>query len=80
MATVILHIIGEESVMGEVEKFPDAGDSTIIVKNPRRKDGRELDFIEPDCDTVLWPMSRINMIEMVGAGEGDQIISFVREQ
>jgi hypothetical protein len=80
MPTVIIHILGEESVMGEVEKLPDPGDNMIIVKNPRRKDGRELDAIEPDCDTVLWPMMRINLIELVGVGEGEEIISFVREK
>jgi hypothetical protein len=79
MPTVIIHILGEESVMGEVDKLPDAGDSMITVRNPRRKDGRELDMIEVDCDTVLWPMTRINLIELVGAGEGEKIISFVRE-
>ena len=79
MPTVIIHILGEESVMGQVEKLPEASDSMIVVKNPRRKDGRELDNIEPDCDTVLWPITRVNLIELVGAGEGDKIISFVRE-
>jgi hypothetical protein len=79
MPTVIVHILGEESVMGEVDKLPDASDNMIVVKNPRRKDGRELDLIEPDCDTVLWPITRINLIELVGAGEGEKIISFVRE-
>jgi hypothetical protein len=80
MPTVIIHIVGEESVMGEIEKTPGAGDSMILVHNPRRKDGRELDNIEPDCDTVLWPMARINLIEMVGPGEGEKIITFVREK
>lgn len=79
MPTVIIHILGEESVMGEVDVMPEASDSMIVVKNPRRKDGRELDHIEPDCDTVLWPIARINLIELVGAGEGEKIISFVRE-
>jgi hypothetical protein len=78
--TVLIHILGEESVMGEIDKLPGAGDSIVMVKNPRRKDGRELENIEPDCDTVLWPMMRINLIELVGAGEGEKIISFVREQ
>lgn len=80
MPTVIVHIIGEESVMGEIEQAPAAGDSLIIIRNPRRKDGRDLDYIEPDCDTAMWPLTRINMIELVGAGEGEKIISFVRDQ
>ena len=79
MPTVIIHILGEESVMGEVEKIPDAGDNLISVRNPRRKDGRDLDNIEPDCEVVIWPIGRINLIELVGATEGEKIITFVRE-
>ncbi|MGA9397029.1 MAG: hypothetical protein WBV22_02110 [Anaerolineaceae bacterium] len=79
MPTVIVHIMGEESVMGEIEKIPDPGDNMIILRNPRRKDGRDLDNIEPEADVVIWPITRINLIELVGAGEGEKIITFVRE-
>jgi hypothetical protein len=78
--TVIIHIQNEESVMGEVNQLPGFNDNILMVKNPRRKDGRELDYLEPDTDTVLWPLTRVNFIEVVGAGEGDKIISFVREE
>jgi hypothetical protein len=80
MPTVIIHIQNEESVMGEVDQLPGSNDNLLMVKNPRRKDGRELDYIEPDTDTVLWPLTRVNIIEVVGAGEGEKIISFVREE
>jgi hypothetical protein len=79
MPTVIVHLLGEESVMGEIEKVPNPEDNLITVRNPRRKDGRDLDNIEPDCDVVIWPIARINLIELVGAGEGEKIITFVRE-
>ncbi len=79
MPTVIVHIMGEESVMGEIENAPSPGDNLIAVRNPRRKDGKDLDNIEPDCDVVFWPITRINMIELVGASEGEKIITFVRE-
>ncbi|MBN2677678.1 MAG: hypothetical protein JXR32_06390 [Anaerolineaceae bacterium] len=80
MPTVILHILGEEPVQGEVKKLPAAGDNLIAVHHPRRKDGRDLDNIEVDCVVVLWPITRINLIEVVGVDEEDKIITFVREQ
>lgn len=80
MPTVIIHIQNEEAVMGEVDQLPGSNDNLLMLKNPRRKDGRELDYIEPDTDTVLWPLTRVNIIEVVGAGEGEKIISFVREE
>ncbi len=79
MPTVIVHIMGEEAVMGEIETIPAPGDNNIAIRNPRRKDGRDLENIETDCEVVIWPMARINMIELVGLGEGEKIISFVRE-
>ena len=79
MPTVIVHVMGEESMMGEIEKLPDATDNLITVSNPRRKDGRDLNNIEPDCEVVIYPIARITMIELVGAGEGEKIITFVRE-
>lgn len=65
--------------MGEIEKLPSVTDTNVMVRNPRRKDGRDLDNIEPDCEVVIWPIARINLIELVGAGEGEKIITFVRE-
>jgi hypothetical protein len=80
MPTIILHILGEEAVMGEIDKIPDPKDNIIAVHHPRRKDGRDLDNIDADCVVVIWPIARINLIEVVGADEGDKIITFVREK
>ena len=79
MPTVIVHVMGEESMMGEIEKLPSPGDNLITISNPRRKDGRDLNNIEADCEVIIYPIARINMIELVGSSEGEKIITFVRE-
>jgi hypothetical protein len=77
--TVILHIANTDPVIGEVEELPSANDTMVIVKNPRRLDGKDLHYLSENVTTVFWPVERMNFIEVVSEGEEDQIIGFVRE-
>lgn len=77
--TVILHISGEASVAGEVEELPKPTDNFITVMNPRQKDGKDLHYIDSNVVKVIWPISKINFIEIVESGEEEKIIGFVRE-
>lgn len=77
--TVILHISGEVPVFGEVEELPQPQDQTIIVMNPRSREGKDLHYIADDVIRVIWPISKINFIEIIESADEDQIIGFVRE-
>jgi hypothetical protein len=79
MPTVIVHIMNEDPVLGEIDEIPTPTDSLIVIKNPRRKDGKDLPYLEPSVTTVIWPVTRVHFIELIPAGEEDEIISFVRE-
>lgn len=79
MPTVILHINNEEAVVGEIEALPSAGDTMIIVKNPRRRGDKELNYLEASVSTVIWPIHRLNYIEILPSGEEEDIVTFVRE-
>jgi hypothetical protein len=79
MPTVLVHINNEDPVLGEMDVLPSVADTMVAVKNPRRRDGKDLHYLEPNVSTVYWPISRINFIEVIPTGEEDQIISFVRE-
>jgi hypothetical protein len=79
MPTVILHIQNEDPVVGEIEEMPQPIDRLLVVKNPRRRDGKDLHYIDASVQTVIWPISRINFIEIFPAGEDEEIISQVRE-
>jgi hypothetical protein len=79
MATVILHIANEDAVVGEVEELPQKNDTLIFVKNPRRKDGKDLNYLEQNVTQVIWPVHKLNLIEVVPGAEEEEIISFVRE-
>ena len=79
MPKVIVHINNEDPVVGEIDDIPAENANYILVKNPTKRDGKDLHYIEPNVTTVMWPMSRINFIEILTSDMEDEIISFVRE-
>jgi hypothetical protein len=79
MPSVLIHIANEDPVLGEIEQLPAVTDTNILVKNPRRRDGKDLPNLLANVTQVIWPMVRISFIEIVPGGEEEQIIGFVRE-
>ena len=79
MPTVLIHIANEDPVLGEVEQLPGPADQSILVKNPRRRDGKDLPFLQANVTDVIWPIIRISFIELIPGNDEEQIIGFVRE-
>jgi hypothetical protein len=77
--TLILHVQNSDPILGEVEEIPTPTDRMIILRNPRRKDGKDLHFLSENVVTVLFPVERLNFIEVLSGEDHEQIISFVRE-
>ncbi len=79
MPSVLIHINNEDPVLGEVDSIPSPTDFMILVKNPRRRDGKDLPYLDANVSNVIWPVHRVNFIEIIPTGEEEEIISFVRE-
>jgi hypothetical protein len=79
MPTVEIHILNEDPVVGEVDKLPERDDTIIMIKNPRRRDGKDLIYLEASVSTVIWPLHRLVFIEVMPSAEDEEIIGFVRE-
>lgn len=77
--TVILHISNEDPVVGEIEDMPTPADKIIIVSNPRKKDGKDIHYIDAEVTTVIWPWDRISFLEILPSEEEEKIIGFVRD-
>jgi len=77
--TLVIHVTGEEAVVAEIDDLPEPDATMITVKNPRRMDGKDLHYLDENVVTVIWPMSRINFIEILPTKEEEEIIGFVRE-
>ena len=79
MPTVLIHIVGEESIVGEIESIPEPTDQVLIVNNLRLRDGRDVSYLLPETDTVVYPWIRIHCVEILPSEEKEEIISFIRE-
>ena len=77
--TVLIHIYNEDPVVAEIQEMPAPTDQFLLVENPRKRDGKDLQFIQTNVTTVIWPWSRINFVELLPVGGEDEIIGFVRE-
>jgi hypothetical protein len=77
--TIIIHPTGEEPIIGEVEELPKPMDLTITMNSPRKLDGKELHYLSENVLTVIWPIHRLNFIEVLPTKAEEEIIGFVRE-
>ena len=77
--SVILHISGEPSILGEVEELPKPSDTLISVSNPRLRDGKDIHYLEHNVVKVIWPVDKITLIEVLESEEEERLIGFVRE-
>ena len=77
--TIILHIPGDLPVLGEVDELPKPTDINVIVANPRQRDGKDLHYLEANVVKVIFPLTRVNLIEILESQEEEKIIGFVRE-
>ncbi|HNS62908.1 MAG TPA: hypothetical protein PLS77_00205 [Anaerolineaceae bacterium] len=79
MQSILVHIANEEPILGEVDQLPGTTDTIIILKNPRKRDGKDLHYLEPEITTIILPIARASFIEVMTTREEDEIITFVRE-
>ena len=77
--SVILHITGEPSILGEVEELPKSSDTLVIVSNPRLRDGKDIHYLEHNVVKVIWPVAKITLIEVLESEDEEHLIGFVRE-
>ena len=77
--TLLVHILNEDAVVGEVEELPEPGSQYLALSSPRLRDGREVTYLLPETNTVLYPWNRIHSVELLPTEEDEQIVTFIRE-
>jgi hypothetical protein len=77
--TVVIHLSNEDPVVGEVDELPAAADTVITILNPRRRDGKDVQYLSSDIIKVIWPISQVSFIEVLASEGEERIIGFVRE-
>jgi hypothetical protein len=77
--TVVLHIAGEASIVGEIDELPKPTDTLLVVSNPRLRDGKDIHYLEHNVVKVIWPVDKLTLIEVLESQEEENLIGFVRE-
>jgi hypothetical protein len=77
--TVLIHILNEEAIVGEIERIPEPMDQVLIVRNLRHRDGRDVSYVLPETDTVAYPWQRIHCLEILPSEAEEDVVSFIRE-
>lgn len=77
--TVVVHISNEDPVLADLDELPGPTDTLIVLHHPRRRDGKDVHYLQNDVTSVIWPINQISFIEIL-PGEGEEkIIGFVRD-
>ena len=77
--TLLIHLESQDPVVAEVEELPDPQDQIIVINNPRQRDGKDLHYVMPEVQTLVFPWNRITFIEVMPTEEEEDIVGFVRE-
>ncbi len=77
--TIVAHISNTDPVVGEVDELPALNSTLIMMRNPRKTDGKDLHYLSEKTTVVYWPLDRVNFLEVLAAETEEEIIGFVRE-
>ncbi|MBX6341963.1 MAG: hypothetical protein IRY97_05850, partial [Thermomicrobiaceae bacterium] len=51
---VIVHIHNEDPFLAEIDEMPDPKDNFVVLKNPRRRDGKALTFVTDGATAFIY--------------------------
>jgi hypothetical protein len=77
--TLILHIQNADPVVGDVDELPTPTDTMVTIINPRTRDGKDVHLFDENVTSIMFPIDRLNFIEILSEKEHEEIIGFVRE-
>jgi hypothetical protein len=77
--TLLVHILNEDAVVGEVDELPTGSDQFLTLRSPRLRDGREVPYLLPETNVVLYPWNRIMSVEILPTESDEEIVTFIRE-
>ncbi len=78
--TVLIHVANEDPILADVEELPAATDQVVVCSNIRRRDGKDVHYVDAQAVTFMIPWHRIMMLEVMGGEEEGEIVGFVRER
>lgn len=77
--TILLHVLNEDAVVGEIEDIPDITAQFVLLSSPRLRDGRDVPYLLGETNQVIFPWHRIHSLEILPSEEDEEIVTFIRE-
>ena len=77
--TLLIHLSNADPIVAEVDEMPDPQDQILSINNPRQRDGKDLHYVMPEVQTLIFPWTRITFIEVMPTQEEEEIVGFIRE-
>ncbi len=77
---VVIHVVGEDPILADVEELPKPGDQFVEFSNPRKRDGKPIAYVTQGAKSFMFPWHRLSFIEvMTTETEREEVIEFFRE-
>jgi hypothetical protein len=82
MIRAIVHVVNDDPFVAELETLPDPRDNYLVLKNPRRRDGKRLPTVMDGVTTILFPWQRITFVELLDEPEvgPDRLLTVFRDE
>ncbi len=74
-----VHLANDDPVVLDVDELPQPGDQLVMGMNPQRRDGKDVPYILREVNQVIFPLWRINFIQVLPKEQEEEVITFVRE-
>jgi hypothetical protein len=77
---IIIHVVGEDPIVADVEELPKPTDQFLEFSNPRKRDGKPVAYVTTGAKTFMYPWHRLSFVEVMTAeSEREETIEFFRE-
>jgi hypothetical protein len=77
---VIIHVMGEDPILAEVEELPKPTDHYVEFTNPRKRDGKAIPYVTTGAKLFMFPWHRLSFVEVMSTeAEREDAIEFFRE-
>ena len=78
--TCIIHIVGGDAVLGEIDEMPDPQSNYVLFTNVRARDGKAVVYLDRETTRVMFPWHRISFLETLPSEEDqEEVESFFRD-
>lgn len=63
---IILHISNEDPITADMDQLPTSSSTIISFKNPKTRDGKQINWASVGSTSFIMPLHRISFIEIIG--------------